>query len=362
MKKRLSSYYAGHNIGLSKKNINRGRIINCIRGENPVNEPFFPKELIKNVDFFRYPDPLCQNLRKKLAQDTGYPPDNILCTNGSDEALILLMQLLTVPGEEIILCPPTFFNYEPFAKFARAKIISIVRKSDFSLNMDKLLSSITKNTKLIVLDSPGNPCGALIARRDIKRLLKTGVDVLVDEAYFEYCQETVIDLVRIHPNLIITRSFSKWAGLAGLRVGYVVAREEVINGLVRIKVPCNVNGVAQYFASYALDHKDEFIERLRKIIDLRERTVERLRKFPEIKVISSHTAFFIIKLNTIGNCQQLQKYLEGKNILVMAIDQARLENSLRVNVGTEEALERFCSSFEKWMSLQKAKSVENRKL
>lgn len=354
MKKKLSSYYAGHNIKLSKKN--GGQIVNCIRGENPINEPFFPKELIKNVDFFRYPDPLCQNLRKKLAQYTGCPSNNILCTNGSDEALMLLMLLLAAPGEEIILCPPTFFNYEPFTKLARAKVISIVRKSDSSLDMNKILSSITKTTKLIVIDSPGNPCGALIAKKDIERLLKSGIGVLVDEAYFEYCQKTVIDLVRRHPNLIITRSFSKWAGLAGLRVGYVVAREDLINGLIRIKVPCNVSGVAQYFASYALDHKDEFMKRLEKIIDLREQAVRRLRKFSEITVISSYTAFFIIKLNAVGKSGQLQKYLEEENILVMAMDQPRLENSLRVNVGTEEALERFCSSFEKWLSLQKTKS------
>lgn len=355
MKNKYSSYYAGHNIKLNKKNTN-GQIANCIRGENPVNEPFFPKEFTKNIDFFRYPDPLSQNLRKKIAQDTGYSLNNILCTNGSDEALMLLMALLIDPSEEIILCPPTFFNYEPFARFARAKVISILRKSDFSLDMNKILSSITRNTKLIVIDSPGNPCGALIPRRDIKRLLKSGVDVIIDEAYFEYCQKTVIDLVRTHPNLIITRSFSKWAGLAGLRVGYVVAREDVINGLVRTKVPCNVNSIAQYFASYALDHKGEFIKRLKKIIDLREKAVQILRKFSEITVISSNTAFFIIKLNTIGNSRLLKEYLEEKNILVMALNQPRLENSLRINVGTEEALERFCSSFEKWLSLQKTKS------
>lgn len=341
---------------------NSGQIINCIRGENPINETFFPKELIQKVDFFRYSDPLCQNLRKKLTQYTGYPLDNILCTNGSDEALVLLMRLLTESDEEIILSPPTFFNYEPFAKFARAKSVSILRKSDFSLDIDKILSSITKNTKLIVIDSPGNPCGVLIPRRDIEQLLKSGVNVLVDEAYFEYCQESVIDLVRTYSNLIITRSFSKWAGLAGLRVGYVVAKEDVINGLIRIKIPCNVNAVAQYFAAYALDHKDEFIRRLRTIIDLREQAVLRLKKFSEITVISSLTAFFIIKLNTYGNFQQLKEYLEGENILVMAIDQPRLENSLRVSVGTEEALERFCSLFEKWMSFQKIKSVQKRKL
>jgi|SRR3989344_1280432 len=350
MKNKHSSYYAGHNI---KKG---GQVINCIRGENPINEPFFPKEFIKNVDFFRYPDPLCQNLRKKLAKYTGYSSNNILCTNGSDEALTLLMLLLIAPGEEIILCPPTFFNYEPFAKLARAKVISILRNSNFSLDMDKILSTITQNTKLIIMDSPGNPCGALIPRKDIERLLRSGVDVIVDEAYFEYSQKTVIDLIRTYPNLIITRSFSKWAGLAGLRIGYVIAREDIINGLVRIKVPCNVNAVGQAVASYSLDHKDEFLKRLKKIIDLREQAVRRLRKLSGITVISSYTAFFIIKLNNVGNSKDLQKYLEQKNILVMSIDQPRLENSMRVNVGTEEALEKFCSSFEGWISLQKAAS------
>lgn len=357
MKYKQSSYYAGHNIQLNKKQINRKPLINAIRGENPINEAFLAKNLIVDVDFFRYPDPLCQNLRKKIAQYTGCPENNILCTNGSDEALMLLMYLLIAPSEEIILCPPTFFNYVPFATFARAKVVSILRKSDFSLDMNKILSSVTKKTKLIVIDTPGNPCGAIIARKDIEQLLKSGVDVLVDEAYFEYCQKTAIDLVRTHKNLIIVRSFSKWAGLAGLRVGYVVARKDIINDLVRIKIPCNVNSVGQYFASYALDHKTIFLKRLKKIIDLRELAVQRLIKFSKITVISSDTAFFIIKLNNVGNSQQLQKYLEQENILVMSIDQPRLKNSIRVNVGTKEALERFCSSFEKWMLLQKTKST-----
>lgn len=327
-------------------------IINAIRGENPVHEPFLPKSHMAEIDFFRYSDPLAQKLRVKLAEYTGYAPANILVTNGSDEALQLLMRLLTVPDEEIILCPPTFFNYVPFTKFARAKAVSVLRKSDFSLNIPKILSSITKKTKLIVIDSPGNPSGALVARKDIEQLLATGVDVLVDEAYYEYCQETVIDLLRLHPNLIITRSFSKWAGLAGIRVGYVVAREEVINGLAGLKIPCNVNCVGQYYADYALDHKSMFMKRLKKIIDLRESAVKRLKKYSEIEVVTSQTAFFIIKLHKVGNAVELQKYLEQNNILVMALDLPRLENSLRVNVGTNESLERFCAAFETWISLQ----------
>jgi len=356
MKNKKSSYYAGHDL-VKKKNKSNKPLINAIRGENPINEPFFPKDLIKNVDFFRYSDPLSQKLREKIVLYTGVPSSNILCTNGSDEALLLVMHLLIKPGEEIIICPPTFFNYEPYAKAARAKPVSVLRKDDFSLDIDTILTSITKKTKLIVLDTPGNPCGAIIPRKDIEQLLKTGIDVVVDEAYFEYCQETVIDLIHTYPNLIITRSFSKWAGLAGLRVGYVIARKDVINGLVGIKVPCNVNSVGQYFASYALDHKETFFKRLQKIIDLREQAVQRLKKISDITLISSYTAFFIIKLHT-GNAQSLQKYLEQENILVMALDQPRLENSLRVNVGTQEALERVCSSIELWISKQKKKPVK----
>lgn len=329
------------------------RIIFANRGENPVNESFLPKELISDINFFQYPNANSDLLRSKLAHYTGYTVENIACTNGSDEALILLIQLFATPNEEIIMCPPTFFNYEKYITQYRAKAVSIVRNEDFSLNMTQILSSITPHTKLIMIDSPGNPCGALVSKNDIETLLKTGVPVLIDEAYFEYCNQTAADFLKTYPNIIITRSFSKWAGLAGLRVGYVIARENIISKLQQIKLPYNVNAVGQHYASYILDHKEEFLNRLNEIISLREEAISKLKQLSEITVYSSNTAFIVINLHNLSSTQALQKFMEEKRILIMVIEQPLLKNCIRVNFSNEEDSNYFCSMLKEWIDRQK---------
>jgi len=329
------------------------------QGENPTHDAFFPKDQVSNLNFFLYPEISAGNLKEKLAKYTGFAPDNIFCTNGSDEALFLLIRLFTKPGDEIIVCPPTFFKYDFYAKFSHASAISIVRNSDFSLNLDKISSSISPKTKMIIVDSPGNPCGETINRTQLEILLKKGITVVIDECYFEYCQETVIDLIQKYPNLVVVRSFSKWAGMAGLRVGYIIANEAVISGLIEIRFPLYVNTVGQYFASFVLDNKDSFLKRVADLVKIRDMAIKRLKKYLDLTVYSSKTPFVVFKLNKLGSALDLQKFLEQKNILVYVMNQPLneplLENSIRVNLSTEEEVEYFCSSFKGWVTIQQGK-------
>lgn len=322
-------------------------MIKANAGENPINESYLPKNSLLGIDIFRYPDPLCEKVRQKIADYVGCSANNILCTNGSDEALVLLIRNFTLPEDEVIICPPTFFMFKHYANIARSKVVSVERKKDFSLDMDKILASITERTKMIIIDSPGNPCGETIAKKDIEMLLKENIIVVVDEAYYEYCHETVIDLIRTSPNLIITRTFSKWAGLAGLRVGYVVARENIINELLSLKLPYNVNAFGQELASYVLDHKKVFLERLQSLISLRDYAIKKLREISNIEVYPSKTAYIIIKFTSNMRAQEIQKSLEEDKIFVKFVNEHLLKNCIRVNLGTTEEFRRFYYSFNK---------------
>lgn len=334
-------------------------VVKANQGENPVHEPFYPKKDITDLNFFRYPNLTAQALRNKLSRYTGFHPEQIYCTNGSDEALMLLIRLVVAPGEEIIVCPPTFFKYDFYATFARVSAKTIVRNPDFSLNLSAIKSAISKKTKMIIIDSPGNPCGTTVSKKEIQALLAhKDIMVVIDECYFEYCGETAADLIRSYPNLVICRTFSKWAGLAGLRVGYVIASESVINGLNGIRFPCYINTVGQYFASYALDHIHAFLRRLRRLNALRDKAIRMLRRYPGIVVYPSKTAFILIKLQQVGSAQELQKYMEQHGILIYVINQPLnlplLENSIRINFETAKGIQYFCRYFEKWLALQKS--------
>ncbi len=333
-------------------------VVKANQGENPVHEPFFPKKDILSLNFFRYPNLTSQTLKEKLASYSGYLPENIYCSNGSDEALMLLIRLVTVPGDEIIVCPPTFFKYDFYATFARAKTKIVVRNPDFSLDLRGISSAISPKTKMIVIDSPGNPCGTTVSKKEILSLLShKGVTVVVDECYAEYCGETAAALIRTHPNLVICSTFSKWAGLAGLRIGYVLAGKHIIDGLNGIRFPCYINTVGQYFASYALDHIDSFRKRLSRLNAIRDQAIRRMRQYPGITVYPSKTAFILVKLNTVGSVQELQKYMEQNKILIYVVNQPLnlplLENSMRVNFESEKGVNYFCRYFEKWLALQR---------
>lgn len=355
----FQGYSASENIVQlsSKVGIPHKQAIKANTGENPIHELKLPKNL--NIDFFRYPDPLCQELRKKVAGYVNYSVENIMCTSGSDEALDLIVRLFVDPKEEVIICPPTYPYFEFYANLARAKVISVTRNEDFSLNLEKILSIINPNTKMILLDSPGNPCGTTISTDDLKKLLKKEIIVVVDEAYYEYSKETVIDLIRAYPNLVVTRTFSKWAGLAGLRVGYVVASEKVINSLLNIKLPYNVNSVGQYLASYVIDNKEDFLKRLEKHIALRDTAIKKMKNFNEVSVLPSKSVYVILKLKNTGDSKELIELLEKNGIFVKPIEQPLLEHSLRINFGTKLEIDRFCSVFQKWIEKRQTIKTKN---
>lgn len=297
------------------------RVIKLNSGENPY----------VNSKFAYYPDPLCSRLRAKLAIYTQTPATGIVCGNGSDELIDLVIRLFINPGDEIIISPPTFAMYEVFGRLNQAKVISVPRQPDLRIDLNGLLAQLSSKTKLIFIDSPGNPSGTTLVPSELKRLLEQRVIVCVDEAYFEYCGQTTVPLLSKYRNLIILRTFSKWAGLASLRLGYALTSPTIASALMTIKPPYNVNGLAQQQAIKSLTNIKKIRSKLQTLVALRQQSTQRLSQIPGFKVFPSQSAYIVFSSSIPAS--DLQTALATKNILLKRLTSPPFTNCLRLNLG-----------------------------
>ena len=314
-------------------------LIKLDTGENPYIENYQNKELIRKIRLYSYPDPLSSDLRNKLSEYTGFSADSIICGNGSDELIDLLIRAFVAPGEEIIINPPTFPMYEFSAQLSGAKVKAILRNTDFSIDPGKVIKSIGKKTKLVFIESPGNPTGTIIPLETFEKIIRSGVMVVADEAYFEYCGKTVLPLLSKYPNLIVIRTLSKWAGIAGLRVGYAVARPEIIKVLLSIKQPYNVSSIGQVFSCYMLDNRKKVLAELKKITAFRDAMFRMLSRFKELIVFPSEGSYVVVKPK--NEPEKLYLFLRKNGILVKKINQPLLENCFRINVARQKEINRM---------------------
>ncbi len=321
-------------VELSQKlGMSQNKIIKLNTGENPSVVDLLPKVTFKKQQFSNYPDPKSKELRLALAKYTDFPPEYLLCGNGSDELIDLLIRAFVDPQEEIITCPPTFAMYEFYGQLAAAKIIKILRTKKLEINLKKVISSISDQTKIVFVDSPGNPAGTLVNQQDLKKLCQQNCLVVVDEAYYEYASKTATELIRKYPNLIVLRTLSKWAGLAGLRLGYMIANPSVIQIINSIKSPYNVNSYAQIVATKLLGNVQPILNRLRQLTQKRDLTIKQLKKCKNIEVYPSKSAYIIFKARN-NLTKNLNDFLLKKGVVLKKINQPLLENCLRCNLGT----------------------------
>ncbi|OGO44330.1 MAG: histidinol-phosphate aminotransferase, partial [Chloroflexi bacterium RBG_16_60_22] len=198
-------------------------IIKMNANENPYGcSPRVLKALADTRTFHIYPDDGQLELRRLLSGYAGAPPERIVAGHGSNTLIDLIVRLFVGPGDEVINCVPTFDIYRFSTEICGGTMVNSRRDADFAVDVKAVKAAITSRTKMIFLATPNNPTGNVIPRPDILKVLETGLPVVVDEAYYEFSGETIIPEAARYPNLMVLRSFSKWAGLAGLRVGYGV--------------------------------------------------------------------------------------------------------------------------------------------
>lgn len=299
-------------------------------GENPYG--FSPK-ISKALGAYRYynyyPDPEYKNLRKILAKYADVEIDSVMVGNGSDELLDLVLRVVINEGDKIINCPPTFGMYPVLINLNKGIEVLVLRKRDYSLDINSIKENIDESVKAIIICLPNNPTGTVTSEDEIITLLKTGKLVIVDEAYFEFYGKTVASLIKKYSNLIILRTLSKWAGMAGLRLGYVIASPFFIQQVFKIKQPYNVNLAAEVAGEVALSNLTQAKFIIQKIIKERERVYKQLQKISYLTVYPSNANFLFLKIN--GDLSKLRIYLEKEKIIVRYYDQA-----MRLTIGKPE--------------------------
>mgnify|MGYP001190441011 CR=1 FL=1 len=328
-----------------------------------------------------YPDPQSVALRAGLAEYTGAPAECILAGHGADELIDLLGRLLLAPGDAVIDCPPTFGMYAFCAAVNGACLINVPRRADFSIDVDAIervaapepaggyddfgwLDAVTVDCgegsryagsryaadgystdgystdgnpqpKLLFLCSPNNPDGSLLPAADLERLLRLPLVVVVDEAYIEFSHPgaSYIDWVAGHANLVVLRTFSKWAGLGGLRVGYGVFPPAIIEQLWKIKQPYNVNVAGSRAASASLADRDYLLHNVAQIVAERERLYAQLARFDFLQPVPGSQSNFILCRVAGKDARQLKLDLEQQGVLVRHFAKPGVDNCIRVSVG-----------------------------
>jgi len=325
------------------------RIIKLDGNENPYGPS--PRTLAALADYrgyHIYPDPQHTLLREAIQDYIGVDKAHIMFGSGSDELIDLIMRLFLGPGEAIINCPPTFGMYSFDAAICGAQVMQVPRRTDFSLDVEAIRRQVLDHptirpsdhltNKLLFINSPNNPDGSLTSREDLRQLLELPLVVVVDEAYAEFSGVSVVDMVPEHPNLIVLKTFSKWAGLAGLRIGYGIFPLGIIRHLWKIKQPYNVNVAAQVAALASLEDFEYLQANVQRIVAERERLYVELGKFDFLHPYPSRSNFVLC--HVLGwDAHGLKLSLEREGILVRYFDKPGLKDCIRISVGKPEQTE-----------------------
>ncbi len=242
----------------------------------------------------RYPEVLTNSLRQVLADYNQVSLDKIFAGNGSDDLIELVLKICLEPGDEVIVPIPTFFVYGAATEMLGGKALSVQRTADFDLDLPAIVQAVTDRTKLIFIANPNNPTANASSRDTLIALLEqVNCLVVIDECYFEICQQTVADLIDRYPHLIILRSLSKGFGLAGLRIGYGITNPQLVDYIYRVAQIFPVNQLAIAAGIAAIQDQAYMTEKLTEIKTERAKLTKELTSLG-FQVYPSETNFLFI--------------------------------------------------------------------
>ncbi len=304
--------------------------------ENPYGcSPRVQRALAAYPSYHIYPDPEQRELRESLARYVGTGADHIVVSSGSDELIDLILRLFIGPGDKVIDCVPTFGMYPFYTGVCGGEVVEVPRDRRFDVDVSAVKAAIDHRTRVLFVASPNNPTGNVLSERDCLELLETEIVVVVDEAYYEFSRKTMAPLVSRYDNLIVLRTFSKWAGLAGLRVGYGVMSPRIVQHIMKIKPPYNVNVAGQVAALESLRDIEYLQGTVRAIVRERERLLAKLGELEFLQAYPSEANFILCSLRR-GRAEKVYEQLQRKGIFLRYYDTPLLRNCLRISVGKPE--------------------------
>jgi histidinol-phosphate aminotransferase len=343
---KIKPYIPGKPINEVKRELGLKSVIKLASNENPY--PPSPKVLaaINTAarEINRYPDGGCFVLRRILAKKLNIDDDQLIFGNGSDEIIVLAVKAFAGKGDDVIIAKPSFLIYEIAATLSGARLHQ-VGLNNFRYDLEAMKAKITARTKIIFIGNPDNPSGTYITQRqteDFLRSVPKSTLVFFDEAYFEYVHSKdypdALSLMKKYPNLMITRTFSKMYGLAGLRIGYGIARREIIDILNRLREPFNVNSIAQA-AAVAVLSDESYYRNISRDVETQRQYLYRSFESMDIKYEVSFTNFILIHVG--GDSSQVALALLKKGVIIRDMAAWGLKGYIRVSIGSASENKRF---------------------
>lgn len=301
-----------------------------VLGPNTVLKDVFRE--CADMDLNQYPAPYSDGLREALAETYGLQADNFVVGNGSDEVLDIIFKTYMEPGETVVAPYPSYSLHGFFVKINSGRFVTVDLRPGFQLEPDALLKA---RGKIIILCTPNNPTANTFDHRDVERVVREhDGPVIVDEAYGEFADDSFMSRVEDYDNLIVTRTFSKAYGLAGLRVGYMAANAKMADQLQRVKIPYSLNRVSERAAIAALrnrEYVDATIELVRRERDKLSAGLSSLGLEP----YPSQSNFILFKCPRPS--AELVARTAAKGVLIRDFGKLRmLDDCARTTVGTDE--------------------------
>ncbi|MEE8517841.1 MAG: histidinol-phosphate transaminase [Dehalococcoidia bacterium] len=320
-------------------------VVKLDANENPYGpSPKVAEALADMHQFHLYPDPAQTAMRGAISTYVGLAPEHIVVGNGSDEIIDLAFRAVLSPGDAIVNSTPTFGMYDFTAHVCGGRTVEVERDDEFRIDLPGIISAARQGAKIIVLASPNNPSGNGVPPWAVEQLLATGCLVIIDEAYAEFGGTSAVSLVPQHHNLVVLRTLSKWAGLAGLRVGYGLMDPELADLLMRAKPPYNVNQAAALALIASLSDAATLNARARLIIEERGRMFELLAQLPSVAPMPSDANFILCRVPD-GRGHDVYESLARRGVFVRYYSRPKLADYLRVSVGTPEQTDKLIAAF-----------------
>jgi histidinol-phosphate aminotransferase len=347
--KGLHPYQAGKPVDELERELGIRDIVKLASNENPLPLPESVKAAVamEIKDLTRYPDSNGFYLKRALAEKLQVGSDQITLGNGSNDVLELVARVFVSAEHEVIFSEHAFVVYPLVTQAIGAQAVA-VKAREWGHDLEAMADAISDSTRLIFIANPNNPTGTFLeksALQDFLRSVPSRVMVVLDEAYFEYVAESErspsIEWIERFPNLIVSRTFSKAYGLAGLRVGYAVSHPQVADLLNRLRQPFNVNSIALAAAKAALAEEDF----LRQAVDLNNRGMAQLTEFfarSGVDFIPSRGNFVTFDVGGTGiSGTEVYKKLLYRGVIVRPIGGYGMPSHLRVSIGTQVENEKF---------------------
>lgn len=309
-----------------------------------VNEAL--RELINKGSLQMYP--AYEWFLPKLSRYTGVKKEQLLITNGSDQAIDIILRTFLEPGDGIVFAQPEFPIFSQVATVIGATIQGVPYEPDLTFPFERFMQTIHQKTRLIALINPNNPTGSTISLEEIEKILRKhpNLPVIVDEAYFEFTGITTIHLLNTHPNLIITRTFSKAFAMAGLRLGYILAHSNLINEFYKVRGPFDVNTCALYAAAAQIDTPSGWEEYVKEVMMVSKPFIETYFRQKGVNFFPGAANFLLVWPSDKNFAVD---YLKQRGILVRPMQAPAIQKAFRMSVGTIEEMKMFSEAFDDFL-------------